>query len=150
MNDMHMRRLILLLSLLAVLPLRGETKIADLAWMTGHWAATIDGVAMEELWSDPRGGLLLGLHRDISKKGTSFEFLRIAETKDGIAYLAQPGGQPPTPFKLTESANQRVVFANPEHDFPKRIIYWMKDAKLCARVEGDGGAGEEWCWARVN
>ena len=40
------------------------------------------------------------------------------------------------------------MFANPEHDFPKRIIYWMKDAKLCARVEGDGGQGEEWCWAR--
>jgi hypothetical protein len=142
-----MRRLILLLSLIVSLPLCAQTRLEDLAWMTGHWAATIDGVETEELWSDPRGGLLLGLHRDISKKRTTFEFMRIAETKDGIVYFAQPGGQPPTPFKLTESANQRVVFANPEHDFPKRIIYWMKDAKLCARVEGDGGAGEEWCWS---
>ena len=143
-----MRRLILLLSLIAVLPLRAETKLTDLAWMSGYWAATIDGMEMEELWSTARGGLLLGMHRDISVKRTSFEFMRIAQTKDGIVYLAQPSGQPPTEFKLTESAGKRVVFSNPAHDFPKRIIYWMKDAQLCARVEGDGGAGEEWCWAR--
>ena len=143
-------RLPLLLSLLVALPLHAETKIADLAWMTGHWAATIGGVAMEEQWSDPRGGLLLGTHRDVSSKRTSFEFMRIADPKDGMVYLAQPGGQPPTPFRLIESAEQRVVFANPDHDFPKRIIYWMKDAKLSARVEGDDGAGEEWCWSRVD
>ncbi|MFL6248454.1 MAG: DUF6265 family protein [Thermoanaerobaculia bacterium] len=146
---MTARRLILLLSLLVFLPLHAETKIADLAWMAGHWTATIDGVEMEEHWSDSSGGLLLGFHRDVAQKRTSFEFLRIAETKDGIAYLAQPSGQPPTPFKLVESAEKRVVFANPEHDFPQRILYWMQDAKLCARVEGDGGEGEEWCWSRV-
>jgi hypothetical protein len=144
-----LRRLILLLSLIVVLPLRAETKLSDLAWMSGHWAATVDGMEMEETWSAPGGGLLLGMHRDISSERTSFEFFRIVETKDGIVYLTQPAGQPPTPFKLTESAEKRVVFSNPTHDFPKRIIYWMKDAKLCARVEGDGDAGEEWCWARV-
>jgi hypothetical protein len=143
-----MRRLLpLLLSLALAAPLVAETKLADLAWLSGRWAATIDGVEMEEVWSAPRGGLLLGMHRDISKKGTSFEFIRIAETKDGIVYLAQPGGQPPTPFRLVESTAKRVVFANPDHDFPKRILYWMKDRNLCARVEGDGGEGEEWCWA---
>lgn len=145
-----MRRLILLLSLTLTLPLFAETKIADLSWLSGHWAATIKGVEMEELWMAPKGGVILGLHRDLSPKRTSFEFLRIAETKDGIFYLAQPGGKPPTPFKLSESSANRVVFANPEHDFPKRILYWLKDGKLCARVEGDGGEGEEWCWSRVS
>jgi hypothetical protein len=145
-----MRRLILLLILALTLPLCAETKLSDLGWLAGRWAATIDGVEMEELWVAPKGGVLLGLHRDISAKRTSFEFIRIAETKDGIYYFAQPGGQPPTPFKLAESSASRVVFANPEHDFPKRILYWMKEGKLCARVEGDGGEGEQWCWARVN
>lgn len=145
-----MRRLTLLLALALALalPLFGETKLADLAWMTGHWAATIDGVEMEEVWLAPRGGLLVGVHRDISKKRTSFEFQRIAETKDGIVYLAQPSGQPPTPFRLTELDGNRAVFANPEHDFPKRIIYWLQDGQLCARVEGDGESAEQWCWAK--
>lgn len=144
-----MRRLTLLLSLVLALPLCAETKLDDLSWMTGHWAATIDGVEMEELWSSVNGGVMLGLHRDISKKRTSFEFIRIAETKDGIVYLAQPGGRPPTPFKLNESTANRVVFANPEHDFPKRIIYWLHESQLCARVEGDGESAEQWCWARL-
>jgi hypothetical protein len=143
-----MRRLILLLSLAIALPLCAETKLADLSWMTGHWASTVDSVEMEELWSSPGGGMMLGLHRDISKKRTSFEFIRIEETKDGIVYLAQPGGRPPTPFKLTESTANRVVFANPEHDFPKRIIYWLHEGQLCARVEGDGESAEQWCWAK--
>ena len=143
-----MRRLMLMLSFAVVIPLFAETKLDDLAWMSGHWFATIGGVEMEEVWLAPRGGLLVGMHRDISKKHTSFEFQRIAETKDGIVYLAQPSGQPPTPFRLTESSDHRVVFANPEHDFPKRIIYWLKNGQLCARVEGDGDAGEQWCWSR--
>lgn len=144
-----MRRSLLVL-LLLTFPAFAETKLDDLSWMSGHWAATIDGVEMEEIWSAPKGGLLIGMHRDISKKRTSFEFFRIAETKDGIVYLTQPGGQPATPFKLAESSATRAVFANPEHDFPKRIIYWRKDAQLCARVEGDGEAAEEWCWNRVS
>jgi Domain of unknown function (DUF6265) len=143
-----MRRLIFLLVLALAIPLTAETKIADLAWMTGHWTATIDGVEMEEAWSEPRGGLLLGVHRDISKKRTSFEFMRIAETPDGISFLAQPGGRPPVQFRLVESGDRRAVFANPAHDFPKRIIYWIEDAQLCARVEGDGEAHEQWCWSR--
>jgi hypothetical protein len=146
-----MRRLLLLLLFIVALPLLAEeskTKLNGLAWMSGLWTATIDGVEMEEQWSAPRGGIMLGIHRDVSARRTSFEFLRIAETSDGIAYLAQPGGQPPTAFALVESSADRVVFANPRHDFPKRIIYWLKDAQLCARVEGDGDAAEQWCWTR--
>ena len=143
-----MRRLLPILSLVLALPLFGEAKIEDLSWMTGHWAATIDGVQMEEVWLAPGGGLLVGMHRDISAKRTSFEYQRIAETKDGIVYLAQPGGQPPTPFRLVESSANRAVFANPQHDFPKRILYWRDGEKLCARVEGDGESAEQGCWWR--
>ncbi|HYC59422.1 MAG TPA: DUF6265 family protein [Thermoanaerobaculia bacterium] len=145
-----MRTFTLLLSLALALPLCAETKLAELSWLTGEWAATIDGLEMEEIWSTPRGGVLIGMHRDISKKRTSFEFMRIAETADGITFFGQPGGKPAVPFRLTQSSAQRVVFANPEHDFPKRVIYRMKDSRLCARVEGDGDAGEEWCWSRVD
>ena len=145
-----MRRLLLLLVFLAVPAIAAEPKLEDLKWIAGHWAATIDGVAMEELWLAPSGGMMLGLHRDVSSR-TSFEFIRITVTKDGIAYMAQPGGKPPTAFKLVESTPGRAVFANPQHDFPQRILYWLKDGKLCARVEGkmDGkDVGEEWCWSK--
>ena len=130
--------------------------IADLAWLEGHWVGTDGAQQMEEIWTSPAGGTLVGLHKDVTTKDgrtrTWFEFQRI-EAKDGaIAYVAQPGGQPPTRFTLVESGAKRVVFANPQHDFPQRILYWLDDAgALHARIEGprDGKTvGEEWTWTR--
>ncbi len=142
-----MKRLSIALAL--ALPLFAAPPSLDhLAWMAGHWTLTKDGVVMEEIWSEPRGGVMIGMHRDANDAKASFEFFRIAVTRDGIVYFAQPGGRPPTPFTLVESGPSRVVFANPQHDFPKRIVYWREDAKLCARVEGDGESGEQWCWAK--
>ena len=142
----RMRRLLLLLFIAAPL-FAFDAKLDDLSFMAGHWSG--DGI--EEVWLAPKNGLMTGMNRTISSKGrASFEFFRIAETPDGIVYLTQPGGRPATPFKLIALENQRATFANPEHDFPKRIIYFKKDAQLCARIEGDDGKGEEWCWSRVN
>jgi hypothetical protein len=137
----------LLLCLALALPV-AAADIDRLRWMSGRWSATIDGVEMEEIWTTPRGGMLLGLHRDVSAKRTSFEFMRIEQTKDGIAFIAQPSGRAATLFPLLEATARRVVFANPQHDFPQRIIYELRDAQLCARVEGEGNAAEEWCWNR--
>jgi hypothetical protein len=142
-----MKRLLFALAL--ALPLSAAPSIHDLRWMSGHWSATISGVEMEELWSEPKGGMLLGMHRDVRANGkASFEFFRIAETKDGIVYFAQPGGCAATPFALVEVSEGRAVFANPQHDFPQRLIYTLRDGRLCARVEGEGAAAEEWCWSK--
>jgi hypothetical protein len=87
-------------------------------------------------------------------KKTWFEFLRIEKHDDSIYYMAMPGGRPATPFKMTTKEPARVVFENPEHDFPKRIIYWQPAKnRLCARVDGKGDEpekSEEYCWKRMN
>jgi hypothetical protein len=142
-----MKRLLLCLAL--ALPLSAAT-VNDLAWMAGHWKGTSDGTAMEEIWTAPGGGMLLGMHRDVGANGRAFfEFLRIEETKEGLVYLAQPKGAVPTAFRMVELSDRRVVFANPQHDFPQRIIYSLQDGRLCARVEGENGRPEEWCWTRA-
>jgi len=127
--------------------------IQALAWMAGTWAGEKDGVAMEELWTSPRGGALLGVHRDVKgERLLSWEFLRIQSTDTGIVLFASPQSAPPTPFKMIEMRDKRVVFENKEHDFPQRILYWL-DAKgaLHARIEGPQGGktvSEEWVWTR--
>ena len=127
------------------------TDVSALAWMAGHWRGADGGTEMEELWTAPAGGTLLGVHRDVKNGRTvSWEFLRIETTPDGIVYQASPTGRPPTPFKLVESGERRAVFANPQHDFPKRILYWLaKDGALHARIEGDAGKSMEWRWERA-
>jgi hypothetical protein len=127
--------------------------LAPLAWMAGEWSGTDGGVAMEEIWTEPKGGMMLGVHRDVKDgRAVSFEFFRIEATPEGITYFAQPHGKPATPFRLTESKDRRVVFANPEHDFPKRIHYWLsRDGALHARIDGGEGSSEkpmEWTWRK--
>jgi len=55
------------------------------------------------------------------------------------------------PFGMIEAESQRVVFANPEHVFPARIVYWREGDDLLARIEGtirDKPAAVEWHFAR--
>ncbi|HUR81211.1 MAG TPA: DUF6265 family protein [Thermoanaerobaculia bacterium] len=122
--------------------------VQSLAWMSGHWSATVDGVEMEEVWLAPKNDVMVGMHRDVKGAQSSFEFMRIANTPEGVAFLAQPGGKPVTPFPLVESSGTRVVFANPKHDYPQRIIYFLRDGQLCATVEGEGQPSESWCWTK--
>ena len=131
--------------------------VADLAWLEGHWTGSDGPLQMEEIWTSADGGALVGLHKDVSARGgaprmVSFEFLRIETGSDGVAYVAQPGGQPPTRFALVERGPRRAVFANPAHDFPQRILYWLDEAgALHARVEGpkEGKTvGQEWTWTK--
>ncbi len=126
--------------------------ITDLAWMAGSWVGEVKGIRMEEHWTAPTGNSMVGVHRDVGKGRTLlFEFLRIVVQDDQIVYLSMPNGRSPaTPFPLKELSGTRVVFENPTHDFPQRIIYWKDGNDLRARIEGtmNGKAGsEEWRWS---
>ena len=133
-------------------------KLDDLAWLVGSWLEKKPGVETEEHWIAPNGDVMLGVNRTVRESGkTSFEFLRIARTPTGISYFASPGGRPATEFKLVETvqteSHKKVTFANPEHDFPQRIIYWLDDdGSLRARIEGTIGGqprSQEWRWQPV-
>lgn len=119
--------------------------------MSGSWSATVKGVEMEEHWTTAKGGVMVSMHRDVKPNGNaSVEFARIQQQGDDLVFLAQPGGKTPTPFRMTEAGEQRIVFENREHDYPQRIVYWLsKEGALCAATElANGGDREEWCWAR--
>jgi hypothetical protein len=53
----------------------------------------------------------------------AFEFMRIENRKEGILFIAQPGGEQPTAFRLAAHDAKTLVFSNPAHDFPQRIEY---------------------------
>jgi hypothetical protein len=156
---MHKTRVGIAFLLFAVVGFSGLTRatatdLAELAWMAGSWTGVEGAVEMEEYWQAPKGNSMLGIHRDIAKARTvSFEFLRIEATPEGITYWGSPGGTPATPFRLVELKAKRVVFENPEHDFPQRIIYWLgNDGALHARIEGTQNgksSSMEWTWRRA-
>jgi len=131
---------------------QAKPTVDALAWLAGSWSGNSRGIEMEEHWTRPSGNTMIGMHRDVGKGRTvGFEFLRIEQQGDAIVYLSMPGGRSPaTAFPLKEVSGTRVVFENPTHDFPQRIIYWMDGADLRARIEGTNNGkegGMEWRWS---
>ncbi len=119
------------------MPTPTKAAIGDVAWLAGAWVGKkSSGASIEERWSPPLGGAMLGVSRTVSRgKMTGFEFLRIVERGGGLVYVAQPGGRPPTDFVLTEVTPTRAVFDNPRHDYPKRIVYELSaDGRLRATI----------------
>jgi hypothetical protein len=115
----------------------------DLDWLPGHWCGEQGGNAIEELWL-ARGGQLLNL--GITTHGdalVSFEYTRIEARAGGVVFVAQPGGVPPVEFALVDAGEQRLVFENPDHDFPQRVSYWRDGAGLHAEIAGPGDDGEQ-------
>jgi hypothetical protein len=114
---------------------------ADLAFMRGAWEGAVPGIKFEERWTEEAGGLMLGVARTIKgDRAVSFEFLRIEFRKDGVFYVAQPGGKPKTEFKLTASDGKSATFENPEHDHPKSIRYSLTpEGWLKAELDGTEG-----------
>ena len=131
------KQLLMLAALLSMaMPLHAQ-EIEKLAWMTGTWTQNKDGEILQESWLGPKGKMMAAVNLTSSAKRTSFEFLRIVETPTGLAYLASPGGKTPVEFKLKEMSDKRVVFENPAHDFPQRLMYWIEpDGAMTARIEG--------------
>lgn len=120
-----------------------EYSINELAWIAGDWQTAPGGRAqVEEHWTQPGGASMVGMGRTIAgNKTAEFEYLRIEQRADGIYYVAHPKARcPGTDFKLTRLTAQEAVFENPQHDFPKRIIY-RKTAADTLTASIDGGEG---------
>lgn len=114
-------------------------ELAEVAFISGTFRGPSGDTEIEECWSEPRARSMLGTGRTMrGGKTVFFEFLAITRDDQGIVYTAWPKGGPSTPFRMTKSGPNEVVFENPAHDFPKRIIYRRDPGgDLVTRVEGD-------------
>ena len=120
---------------------------ANLSWMAGYWLSCEGDREVSETWSDSRGGLMLGNALTLTGGQASYESARIgpvphssgADTEGVIAYFAQVGDDPAVVFPVVQVSASRVVFENPGHDFPQRVIYERDGDVLKARIEGHMG-----------
>ncbi len=117
--------------------------LTDIAWISGAWQTEPGGKRqIEEHWTVVAGASMLGMSRTVAgDKTVEFEYLRIEQRADGIYYVAHPKARcPGTDFKLTRASATEAVFENPQHDFPKRIIYRKTgDDSLTATIDGGEG-----------
>ncbi len=86
----------------------------------------------------PRGETMLGTGRTVRDgKTTEYEFVVLSVKDDRLAYEAHPSQQPSAIFLSKEATDTRVVFENPDHDFPQRVGYERQGSDaLLAWIEG--------------
>jgi hypothetical protein len=128
--------------LIATLPAAEKPlSLSGLQWLSGSWKLEANGKLIEEHWTKPAGGTMIGMSRTVANgKTVAFEFLRIEQRGDNVVYVAQPQGAPPTEFPLVQSTASELAFANPQHDFPQRIRYRRnQDGSVTARIEDASG-----------
>jgi hypothetical protein len=126
------------------------------AWMTGCWQGEAGTAAANafEAWSAPRAGRMLGVSQTVRGTSSVFEYMRIDADGKGLRFIPQPGGKPPVEFAAETVEPNRVVFANPQHDFPKYVEYQRSGdtltAKLSAQPPGAEGKRQTFAFRRID
>ncbi len=121
-----------------------------LAWIVGTWERTDGNKTTVEHWLPHAGTTMMGLsHTYDSKRTHFFEFMRIATHRGRIAYIVQPGGDPPVLFRAVKVTEEEAVFENPEHDHPQRIRYVKTEKGMTATISlMDGSKATEFAFER--
>ena len=109
-----------------------------LSFLTGCWQMSAGPMVIEEEWGKPAGDGMLGFSRTMKNGKTVFsEFMRIEKQGALVSYTPRIGTkQGVVVFKMTKLTEDEVIFENPTHDFPQRILYRKVIDGLAARIYG--------------
>ncbi len=111
--------------------------------LAGEWK--LDGKEVYESWRTDGGSFVGKGFRIRDNVESVTETLEVKVIDGAVYYLATVPNQnngAAVRFKLSSVTDDSVVFENPDHDFPKKIVYRRSGADaLVAEVTGAGGKG---------
>jgi hypothetical protein len=111
--------------------------VEQLGWLQGCWQSVSGDRMVEEQWTAPRAGSMLGIGRTVRGNTlVEYEFVVVRERGERLVYIAHPSGQPSAEFVSTTASASEVVFENAQHDFPQRVGYQRQGTDLAAWIEG--------------
>jgi len=116
----------------------------DFALLVGRWSS-VDTISSQlEEWEQRNDSTFAGRGYVLEDGDTTFfETLEIRKVKGVWTYFAkveQQNGSEVIPFQINKQSNDKVEFANPQHDFPKKIGYeLLGEDDLQAYIEGPRG-----------
>lgn len=124
-----------------------NSKGSSFDWIRGTWLMNDNGMVVGETWTRQDAHHYQGRAFALAGKDSSvYENVVLEKKGDDWFYTVTATRQndnKPVAFRLTSSENNTFIFENPEHDFPKRIIYRHigKDS-IHASID-DGGSPPE-------
>jgi hypothetical protein len=112
------------------------------AWLAGTWEnlQSRPGETVLEVWQMEPEGHLSGKGIIIRSADTIVtERLQIVQREGTYYYVADVSHNPaPVFFEITEFGPDGFVVQNPGHDFPKKIVYNLREEGIVATASGDG------------
>lgn len=103
------------------------SKIEKANWFIGDWENVSDEGSFREIWTKKNDSVYSGLSIVVIEQDTVFyENVSLEQKKDSVFYNVSVKGQnkeQAVSFYLTSSDNDKLVFENPNHDYPSKITY---------------------------
>ncbi len=110
--------------------------------LVGTWKMKTKRGAVCEEWKRVNKNYLQSKGYMIRGKDTILsEKIALTNTKEGIFYTSiveDQNNKQAIAFKMTGSENNEFIFENPQHDFPKRIVYKLITADSLHAYIDDG------------
>lgn len=110
--------------------------------LEGTWKMNTKRGAVCEEWKRMNKNYLQNKGYMIKGKDTIIsERVALTNTKEGIFYTStveDQNNKKPVAFKMTGSEKNMFVFENPQHDFPRRIVYKLITADSLHAYIDDG------------
>lgn len=104
-----------------------ENQLKSADWLIGTWENKDPQSNMVEIWSKTNDSVYSGESYFIKGKDTLHnEKIQLVQKGDLVQYIPTVKGQnndQPVNFNLTSKTAKQLVFENPKHDFPQKIIY---------------------------
>lgn len=103
------------------------SKIVGKDWLLGKWENKSDEGNLLEIWKKVNDSLFIGESYFIKGKDTlHFENIQLKQKGEELFYTTTIRGQnndKPVTFKQNVEIMKQLVFENPQHDYPRKIVY---------------------------
>ena len=118
-------------------PKAPASKLTDFAWLEGSWRGEWGPRVAEQLWLQPKAGLMLGVFRLIEgDKPLVIELFTIVQKPDGINFYLRHFTSELVPWEksdatvlnLASADGKKLDFENAANGMPKRAILTRIDA----------------------
>lgn len=118
-----------------------QSKFKSLKWLEGRWERTNvkPGMKANEQWQVDAPYQLKGIGVTMKGQDTIFlEKIQIVIKEGNMYYVADvKENKAPVYFKFTSLTSHGFICENPEHDFPKKIVYESNGSKLVVTISDD-------------
>ena len=109
-------------------------------WLLGNWGNTSPQGTLTENWQKINDSVYNGESFFVIEKDTVFsEYIALEEANGKLTYIVSVAEEnnKPVRFEMTSITNNQIIFENPEHDFPTKIVYNnVTNDSLVAEISG--------------